>query len=75
MEQPTNPRKLGKHEVRRLESLGLLDTHDGVTKYAGSRQDIYLDKDTGELWVARKHSAQYYEQLGVNPKARGIPGF
>ncbi len=68
-------RKLGKHEIKRLIFHRILDPHDGVTKYAGSRQDVYIDWRSGDLWVARKHSPSHFEPLYVNPRDEGVPGF
>ena len=68
-------RALSKHEIKRLQQRRLLDLHDGVTKFGGSRQDVFMDKDTGELWVARKYSPSYFERLHLNPREMGIPGF
>jgi hypothetical protein len=67
--------KLSKHRVQLLEVRGLLDTHDGSTKIGGSRQDIWMDKSTGELWVARKHRSVWYERLYINPRELNVPGF
>jgi hypothetical protein len=76
-EQPqrSDLKKLDDYRIQQLELRGLLDTHDGTTKIGGSKQDIWLDKSTGELWVARKRGATYFERMGLNPRERGVSGF
>jgi hypothetical protein len=76
-EQPkrSDLEKLSAYRIEQLELRGLLDTHDGSSKMGGSKQDIWFDKSTGELWVARKRGATYYERLGVNPREEGVSGF
>lgn len=76
-EQPkrSDLEKLNAYRIEQLELRGLLDTHDGSSKMGGSKQDIWMDKSTGELWVARKRGATYYERLDVNPRELGVSGF
>lgn len=77
MDQPNRAslRKLSSNQIKRLQYHRVLDPHDKATKYAGSRQDVYIDKDTGDLWVARKHSPSHFEPVGLNPRELGIAGF
>lgn len=76
-EQPDRAQleKLNKHRIKRLKFHGLFDPHDGFTKIGGSRQDVWIDKSTGELWVARKNDPSHYERMYLNPRERGIVGF
>ena len=76
-EQPERSQleKLSKFRIKQLEQHGLLDTHDGVSKIGGSKQDIWYDKSTGELYVAKKINSEYFERLWINPRDEGVPGF
>ncbi len=67
--------KLSPDRIRRLMKYGVFDPHDGQTKLAGSRQDIWMDKTTGELYVAMKINSSYFEKMYINPRKRRIPGF
>ena len=77
MEQPDRAalEKLSKHRIKRLQFHGLFDPHDGVTKIGGSKQDVWFDKSTGELWVARKNDTSHFEKMYLNPREMGIAGF
>lgn len=76
-EQPDRSQleKLSKHRIKQLIFWDIIDPHDGYSKLGGSKQDYWMDKSTGELYVARKHGAIYFEPLGINPRERGVPGF
>ncbi len=76
-EQPdrSDLEKLSQFRIKQLEQHGLLDTHDGYSKMGGSKQDIWFDKATGELWVARKINTQYFERMYINPREEGLAGF
>ena len=76
-EQPDRSQleKLSKFRIKQLEQHGLLDTHDGVSKIGGSKQDIWYDKSTGELYVAKKINSEYFERMWINARAEGVPGF
>ncbi len=77
LEQPRRGalKKLTLYRVKILESRGQLDTHDGRWKFSGSRQDLYLDKETGEIWIAGKHNPTHFDPAHINPRKAGIPGF
>lgn len=68
-------KKLTLYQVKTLQSYGLLDPHDGKSKFAGSRQDVFLDKHTGELWIARKNYPAHFEPTYINPRKEGVPGY
>jgi len=76
-EQPkrSDLEKLNAYRIEQLELRGLLDTHDGISKMGGSKQDIWMDKSTGELWVARKAGSVYFERMYLNPREKGVSGF
>ncbi len=67
--------RLSPWRIKQLEDRKLIDTHKRTTKLGGSSQDIWMDKRTGELWVASKFYAQQFESLEINPRDLGVPGF
>jgi hypothetical protein len=76
-EQPPRSQleKLSKYRVKQLILRGLIDPHDGYSKLGRSRQDYWMDKDTGELYVGRKHGSIYFERLGINVRDEDVSGF
>jgi uncharacterized protein RhaS with RHS repeats len=62
-------KKLDSGMVKKLERRGLIRTHGrGGDKIGGSRQDIFVDKKTGELYAKPKNGRGPGEPLGVNIK-------
>ncbi len=67
--------KLSKYRVKQLIVRGLIDPHDGYSKIGRSRQDYWVDKTTGELYVGRKSGSIYFERLGINARDEDVDGF
>ncbi len=61
--------RLSDKQVSNLQKQGVLQTHgqDSV-KIGGSKQDIYIDKATGELYTAAKKVQQLADKIYINVK-------
>ncbi|MEM9461818.1 MAG: hypothetical protein AAGF11_47105 [Myxococcota bacterium] len=62
-------------QVKELQKRQLLSPHSTQEKPAGPKQDYYIDKNTGQIYVGLKHGAKHYEEIGINPRELGIPKF
>lgn len=64
-----NWKKLKPDMVNKLEKRGLIKTHGrGSDKIGGSKQDIFVDKKTGELYAKPKNGSGPGERLHINIK-------
>jgi hypothetical protein len=62
-------KKLSPQMVKKLESKGIIKTHGrGSDKIGGSKQDIFVDKKTGQLYAKPKNGSGPGEPLGANIK-------
>ena len=67
--------KLTKQQVKELIKRKLIDPHSTRDKLGGSKQDYFIDKSTGRIYVALKYGGEHFEDLGINPRELGITKF
>ena len=59
-------RMLRGWEIQILKDRAAIDLHDGKLKIGGSRQDLYVDKKTGDVYTCRKGGWTEMQETGIN---------